>query len=75
MSIYTFNYGFFDVIKIIFYKKRCPICNGKLKRRSEKEEYTETDENMIADFGRNAYNVTIYYICEECDKRVEISEL
>lgn len=75
MSIYRYNYGFLECIKILFYKKRCPICNKKLKRKSEKKEYVETDQSMISEFGRNAYEVTIYYFCEDCNKRIEISEL
>lgn len=75
MSIYRYNYGLGDFVKILFYKKRCPICSRKLKRKSEKKEYTETDQNLIAECGRNAYDVTIYYICQNCNKRVEVFEL
>ncbi|CUU50365.1 hypothetical protein [Clostridium beijerinckii] len=75
MSVYRFNYGFGEFIKILFYKKRCPICKGRIKRKSEVKEYTETDQNLMAESGGYAYNVTIYYICENCNNRVEVSEL
>ncbi|KIL07018.1 hypothetical protein SR42_12470 [Clostridium botulinum] len=39
------------------------------------KEYVETDQSLIAEYGRNAYNVTIYYFCKKCNKRIEISEL
>lgn len=75
MSIYRYRYGFGEFIKIAFYKKRCPICNRKLKRKSEKKEYIETDQSMISECGSDAYDVTIYYVCENCNKRVEVCEL
>ncbi|WP_252230304.1 MULTISPECIES: hypothetical protein [unclassified Clostridium] len=75
MSICRFNYSFKDFMKILFYKKRCPICVKKIRRKSEKNEYVETDQSLIAEYGRNAYNVTIYYFCKKCNKRIEISEL
>ncbi|WP_252238065.1 hypothetical protein [Clostridium sp. VAP51] len=75
MSIYRFNYGLTDFMKILFYKKKCPVCGKKIKRKSDKKEYVETDQSMIVKYGRNAYEVKIYYFCENCNKRIEVSEL
>lgn len=43
MSIYRFNYGLTDFMKILSYKKECPACGSKIKHKSDKKEYVETD--------------------------------
>lgn len=75
MVVYNFRHGLSDIIKILFYKKRCPKCNQKAKRKSDKKEYVETSKSMNEyNFGE-AYEVVIYYYCENCKIRIEVSDL
>ncbi|MCX7920972.1 MAG: hypothetical protein N3B21_02955 [Clostridia bacterium] len=76
MSLTWYNHGFGDFLKIAFFKKTCPQCNGRLKRYSDKEEYIETREYRDDEYNvGKALKVTFYYFCDSCNIRVEVSDL
>ena len=75
MAIYSFKHGLGDILRILFYSKKCPDCNQKAKRKKVKKEYVETSKSMNEyNFGQS-YEVIIYYFCENCKKRIEVSDL
>jgi len=76
LDIYDYKIGAFDVIRLWFKKKKCGICNGKLRSFTEKKCVREGATRFAAvgeiRFGHGKeYEVEIKYKCEKCGEIYE----
>lgn len=76
MISYQFDLTFSELIKLLFYKKLCPTCGGKLQRKTEKK-YIKTgwDSMNGTTYYADQYRLRFYYVCKPCNHNVELHEI
>ena len=76
MASYEIELSPKEFFALIFYKKKCPTCNDKMKRVKKSSLIKKGwDNNNGMYFYGKSYKVKIYYRCEKCNKDVMLSEL
>jgi thioredoxin-related protein len=65
-----------ELFILIFYKKDCPYCGLKLKRKKEITKINEGIEKISHTYlYGDIYNKKIFFRCENCNKNFNINEL
>ncbi len=76
MGSTEYAFSFREFVRLIFYKKICPVCNSKLNWLSEKKLIKLGWKKMHGTFwaGKH-YEGKIVFHCDKCDRRFELMEL
>lgn len=77
MGSYSYNLNSTELFKLLFYKKICPDCQGKLERIKKKEFIKSGWKGAPGgnySYGSH-YNIEINYKCKECSKVVKLEDL
>lgn len=75
MALTLYEHNFKDLFKMLFYKKNCPNCTKKMKRKYEKKKYTETNPMWMEYDDGNTYKIKYFYYCDYCKLRIKVSNL
>ena len=77
MASYGIELSGKELVYFLFKKKKCPVCNERLKREKKVENLGESFDSV--ELGKFYYGerheVTIFYKCAKCDKLYSIREL
>lgn len=72
-----YKFDFYELIKILFYKKLCPYCGSKLERKKDVIalgkgwNFTELDGYQNV----NKYEIRFHYFCHKCNGKIELYQL
>ena len=76
-GIKEWSFGFKELKYFLFNRKKCKICGTKMKKvTSEKYIGMKKFSGIVTGLSYDkAYEVTIFYYCQKCDKKYSLEEL